>query len=120
MKITMKVFRSHLPLSIKYMVDVVNLIRQCHRLPICFLTSDLTNRETVAATLRERVRIFDGLQLKEKCLKGAVFIYIYELTLEWVLNGIAIFVCGRVKICLTDFTVMWQTHIREGSEQTIN
>ena len=25
--------------------------RQWHRLPICFLTSDLTNSETVAATL---------------------------------------------------------------------
>ena len=25
--------------------------RQCHRLPICFLTSDLTNSETVAVTL---------------------------------------------------------------------
>jgi len=28
--------------------------------------------------------------------------------------------CGRVKIRLTDFTVLWQTHIREGSSLTIN
>ena len=54
----------------------IDIYRQCHRLPICFLTSDLTNSETrLPRPSDSGCGIFDGLspQLKEKCLKDAVF-----------------------------------------------
>ena len=47
-------------------------IRQCHRLPICFF-SDLSNSETVAATLWERVQNLWWAWAQKYVLERAVF-----------------------------------------------